>query len=104
MKNLTFYELDLGLNHVVRKYSEPLDDMASMLIAGELVHNHFLYHSHYILSPLFSPLQSLGVVMAPVVFLCVVRIILFTRISVTSPTFAVPFHDGRVILMMLSAA
>ncbi|XP_019849007.1 PREDICTED: splicing factor 3B subunit 3-like isoform X2 [Amphimedon queenslandica] len=31
-QNLTYYELDLGLNHVVRKYSEPLDDMANMLI------------------------------------------------------------------------
>jgi splicing factor 3B subunit 3 len=30
---LTFYELDLGLNHVVRKYSEPLDEHANMLIA-----------------------------------------------------------------------
>jgi splicing factor 3B subunit 3 len=27
-QTLTFYELDLGLNHVVRKYSEPLDDPA----------------------------------------------------------------------------
>ena len=31
---LTFYELDLGLNHVVRKYSEPLEDTANMLISG----------------------------------------------------------------------
>lgn len=31
---MTYYELDLGLNHVVRKYSEPLDDMANMLITG----------------------------------------------------------------------
>jgi splicing factor 3B subunit 3 len=30
---LTFYELDLGLNHVVRKYSEPLDTFANFLIA-----------------------------------------------------------------------
>lgn len=30
---LTFYELDLGLNHVVRKYSEPLEDTANFLIA-----------------------------------------------------------------------
>lgn len=29
---LTFYELDLGLNHVVRKYSEPLEDTANMLV------------------------------------------------------------------------
>lgn len=41
---LTYYELDLGLNHVVRKYSEPLDEHANMLIAGmprPLVLNHF---------------------------------------------------------------
>ena len=31
---LTYYELDLGLNHVVRKYSEPLEEHANMLIAG----------------------------------------------------------------------
>ena len=31
---LTFYELDLGLNPVVRKYSEPLEDTANMLISG----------------------------------------------------------------------
>jgi splicing factor 3B subunit 3 len=31
-QSLTYYELDLGLNHVVRKYSEPLDDMANLLI------------------------------------------------------------------------
>jgi splicing factor 3B subunit 3 len=32
-KNLTFYELDLGLNHVVRKWSEPVDITANMLVA-----------------------------------------------------------------------
>lgn len=31
-QTLTFYELDLGLNHVVRKYSEPLDERANHLI------------------------------------------------------------------------
>lgn len=31
-QNLTFYELDLGLNHVVRKHSEPLEDIANMLM------------------------------------------------------------------------
>jgi splicing factor 3B subunit 3 len=31
-KHLTMYELDLGLNHVVRKYSEPIDNGANMLI------------------------------------------------------------------------
>ncbi|KAI8491080.1 Splicing factor 3B subunit 3 [Branchiostoma belcheri] len=30
---LTFYELDLGLNHVVRKYSEPLEEHGNFLIA-----------------------------------------------------------------------
>lgn len=33
LQTLTFYELDLGLNHVVRKYSEPLDEYANYLIA-----------------------------------------------------------------------
>jgi splicing factor 3B subunit 3 len=32
-QTLTFYELDLGLNHVVRKYSEPLDEHANLLIS-----------------------------------------------------------------------
>lgn len=36
-QTLTFYELDLGLNHVVRKYSEPLEEHGNMLIAGKLV-------------------------------------------------------------------
>ncbi|WVR03143.1 pre-mRNA-splicing factor RSE1 [Kwoniella sp. DSM 27419] len=31
-KYLTFYELDLGLNHVVRKWSEPTDRRANMLV------------------------------------------------------------------------
>lgn len=30
---LTYYELDLGLNHVVRKSSEPVDSTANMLVA-----------------------------------------------------------------------
>ena len=29
---LTFYELDLGLNHVVRKWSEPTDSRANLLV------------------------------------------------------------------------
>jgi splicing factor 3B subunit 3 len=33
-KILTYYELDLGLNHVVRKWSEAVDDKANMLIPG----------------------------------------------------------------------
>ena len=32
-QTLTFYELDLGLNHVVRKYSEPLEEHGNFLIA-----------------------------------------------------------------------
>jgi splicing factor 3B subunit 3 len=32
-KHLTLYELDLGLNHVVRKWSEPCDNGANMLVA-----------------------------------------------------------------------
>lgn len=31
-KNLVFYELDLGLNHVVRKWSDPVDSKANILI------------------------------------------------------------------------
>lgn len=31
-QSLTYYELDLGLNHVVRKYSETLEDFANVLI------------------------------------------------------------------------
>ncbi|OZJ04986.1 hypothetical protein BZG36_01775 [Bifiguratus adelaidae] len=31
-KMLTYYELDLGLNHVVRKWSDPVDARANMLI------------------------------------------------------------------------
>jgi splicing factor 3B subunit 3 len=32
-KHLTLYELDLGLNHVVRKWSEPCDNGANLLVA-----------------------------------------------------------------------
>lgn len=32
-QTLTFYELDLSSNHVVRKYSEPLEEHANMLIS-----------------------------------------------------------------------
>lgn len=32
-KTLTFYELDLGLNHVVRKWSDAVDPTSNMLIA-----------------------------------------------------------------------
>lgn len=33
---LTYYELDLGLNHVVRRWSEPTDPRANMLITGKM--------------------------------------------------------------------
>ena len=33
-KVVTYYELDLGLNHVVRKWSEATDPRANMLIPG----------------------------------------------------------------------
>lgn len=32
-QSLTYYELDLGLNHVVRKFSESLDEHANLLLA-----------------------------------------------------------------------
>lgn len=31
---LTYYELDLGLNHVVRKWSDPVDARANLLFPG----------------------------------------------------------------------
>lgn len=32
-KHLTYYELDLGLNHVVRKWSDPVDNGSNLLIS-----------------------------------------------------------------------
>ena len=34
---LTYYELDLGLNHVVRKHSESLEEHANFLISGNTI-------------------------------------------------------------------
>lgn len=34
-QQLTYYELDLGLNHVVRKHSELLEEHANLLISGQ---------------------------------------------------------------------
>lgn len=34
-KNLTFYEMDLGLNHVVRKFTERIDPTASNIAYGK---------------------------------------------------------------------
>ncbi|KAJ8615274.1 hypothetical protein MRB53_034646 [Persea americana] len=56
-KHLTFYELDLGLNHVSRKWSEPIDNGANMLVtvpgggdgpSGVLVcaENFVIYKNH----------------------------------------------------------
>lgn len=42
-KMLTYYELDLGLNHVVRKWSEATDSRANMLIPGELLLKYAIY-------------------------------------------------------------
>ena len=39
-KILTYYELDLGLNHVVRRWSEPVDHRASHLIQVPGAYNH----------------------------------------------------------------
>lgn len=44
-QTLTFYELDLGLNHVVRKYAEPLVDKGNILISGRSFIRHFLIPS-----------------------------------------------------------
>ncbi len=33
-KMLTFYEMDLGLNHVVRKYKQEIPESAHLLITG----------------------------------------------------------------------
>lgn len=34
LQMLTYYELDLGLNHVVRKWSEATDPRANLLVQG----------------------------------------------------------------------
>jgi len=40
---LTYYELDLGLNHVVRKWSDPVDNRANLLIPGAAVFLFFFF-------------------------------------------------------------
>lgn len=35
LQMLTYYELDLGLNHVVRKWSEATDPRANLLVQGK---------------------------------------------------------------------
>lgn len=39
MQMLTYYELDLGLNHVVRKWSEATDPRANLLVQGTSFHS-----------------------------------------------------------------
>lgn len=34
VQQMLTYKLDLGLNHVVRKHNEPMEDQANLLIAG----------------------------------------------------------------------
>lgn len=48
---LTYYELDLGLNHVVRKWSEATDPRANLLVQGKS------FHLNYKNEP-YSPLAS----------------------------------------------
>ena len=43
VKNLTFFELDLGLNHVVRKWSDAVNPRAKQLITGTHTHAHTLH-------------------------------------------------------------
>ena len=42
-KKLTYYEMDLGLNHVVRKYMEKIPQSAHLLITG-LISNYEIFH------------------------------------------------------------
>lgn len=37
MQTLTYYELDLGLNHVVKKWSSEIDKTSHYLISGKLM-------------------------------------------------------------------
>lgn len=47
-KTLTYYELDLGLNHVVRKWSDVVDRKANMLVPGKLLIDHFIDNGLFI--------------------------------------------------------
>ena len=58
LQMLTFYELDLGLNHVVRKYSEPLEDTANMLIRGRVEDFNPLLTAHECPAFAFNPLLT----------------------------------------------
>ena len=50
-KALTFYQLDLGLNHVIRKWSEPTERTANLLARGII----FLCFSYYIVPGVDGP-------------------------------------------------
>jgi len=54
-KILTFYEMDLGLNHVIRKQAETLPKSAHLLIPGFTAFLKFI-NEHFKLSNIFSKL------------------------------------------------
>ena len=63
-QTLTFYELDLGLNHVVRKYSEPLEEHGNFLITGTFLSELLcipFYLVHFMPKPNRFYLKGLGI-------------------------------------------
>lgn len=46
-KMLTYYEMDLGLNHVVRKYKDPIPESAHLLISGLFPYVCFIFFSSW---------------------------------------------------------
>ena len=67
-KHLTLYELDLGLNHVVRKWSQPVDNGANLLIpvpggadgpGGVLIcAENFMIYSNQVRAAILLPFQA----------------------------------------------
>jgi splicing factor 3B subunit 3 len=43
LQRITFYELDLGLNHVMRKWTDPVDPSSNLIIKGNAVEFIDLY-------------------------------------------------------------
>ena len=78
---LTYYELDLGLNHVVRKWSDPVDARANMLFPGinpsplQSTLSTALLPLNLISpqKPLFLQLQFPAAMMVPLVYSFVVK-------------------------------
>lgn len=103
LQTLTFYELDLGLNHVVRKYAEPLVDKGNILISGmsiqsRLIKNHESHSAAYMkYVNWFFFLQYLVDKMDLVVLLFVARITLFIKIWVTNQTSNVQYHEEEFV-------